>query len=216
MVRWEPVSVKGSRRYLSPLREESARNTRRAILAAARDLFVRQGFVATTMDQIAQQAGVSKPTVFATAGNKRSLLKEIRDVAIAGDDEPIPIKDRGWYQEMLAEPDPRRSLRLYARNVSAINDRYADIDEVLQAAAGADQELRDLWNTGEAERLKGAEVVVANLGAKVALRRDQKSAIDIVWILTAPEQLRRLVRLRGWSLQDYEDWLTETLCTQLL
>jgi AcrR family transcriptional regulator len=216
MVRWEPVSVKGSRQYLSPLREESARNTRRAILAAARELFVRQGFIATTMDQIAKRAGVSKPTVFATAGNKRSLLKEIRDFAIAGDDEPISIKDRGWYQEMLAEPDPRRSLRLYARNVTAINDRYADIDEVLQAAAGADQELRDLWNTGEAERLKGAEVVVANLGAKAALQRDQKSAIDTVWILTAPEQLRRLVRLRGWSLQEYEDWLMEALCTLLL
>jgi AcrR family transcriptional regulator len=201
---------------VSPLREDSARNTRRAILAAARDLFIRQGFVATTMDQIAQQAGVSKPTVFATAGNKRSLLKEIRDVAIAGDDEPTPIKDRGWYQEMLAEPDPRWSLRLYARNVTAINDRYADIDEVLQAAAGADEELRDLWNTGEAERLKGAEVVVANLGAKVTLRREQTSAIDIVWILTAPEQLRRLVRLRGWSLHEYEAWLTEALCTQLL
>jgi len=98
----------------------------------------------------------------------------------------------------------------------AINDRYADIDEVLHAAAGADDELRTLWQTSERQRLTGAERVVANLRAKATIRLPPKAATDIVWVLTAPDQLRRLVRVRGWPLQRYERWLTGTLRSQLL
>ena len=66
------------RRYSSPLREEGARRTGELILAAAQDLFVAQGYVQTTIEQIAERAGVSRPTVFANAGSKRELLKRLR------------------------------------------------------------------------------------------------------------------------------------------
>ena len=125
------------------------------MLAAARQLFVERGYVATTVDQVAERAGVSKPTVFAAVGSKRELLKVVRDVALAGDDAPGPVADRPWYREMLLEPDPQRSLWLHARNNARINERYADIDEVLHAAAGADAELQALWRTSERERRHG-------------------------------------------------------------
>ena len=106
-----------TRRYDSRRRELAARETRRAIVSAARELFLEDGYIATTIEKIAERAGVSKPTVFASVGNKRALLKAARDLAMAGDDEPVPIAKRSWFLEALAEPDPRRSVRLHARNV---------------------------------------------------------------------------------------------------
>src|SRR5438552_2262179 len=160
------TAVNPRRRYLSPRRDESARLTRRAILDAARELFIKQGYAATSVDQIAERAHVSKPTVFASAGNKGGILKQVRDIALAGDDEPVAVPDRAWVKELLAEPDPLRTLRLYARGGSQLQARYAEVEEVLHAAAGADESLRDLWRTNETERLHAASMFIGNLITK--------------------------------------------------
>ncbi len=211
-------NVKPSRRYRSPLREEAAQGTRRVILDAARDLFIRQGYGGTSIDQIANQAGVSKPTVFAAVGSKRVLLKELRDIALAGDDQPIPVSARPRIQELLAETDPRRMLRLYAGNLALVHARYADLEEVLHAAAGLDEELRDLWKTNESERLGAARMLVRNLMTKGDLRPglDHAQASDILWIFMASDNYRRLVRDQGWSGERFERWLGDTLCELLL
>ena len=96
-----------ARAYVSTLRREGAARTRQAVLDAARELFTAQGYTATTVDEIAGRAGVSKPTVFAAAGSKPAILKQLRDIALAGDDEPVPVAQRPWFQGALAEPDPR-------------------------------------------------------------------------------------------------------------
>src|SRR5438045_9641034 len=114
---------RGARRYVSPLRRAGATRTRQAVLDAARELFTAQGYTATTVDEIAGRAGVSKPTVFAAAGSKQAILKQLRDIALAGDDEPIPVAQRSWYREALAEPAPRRALRLYALHAPGLPGR---------------------------------------------------------------------------------------------
>ena len=212
------ADVNSTRRYVSPLREQSARQTRQAILDAARELFIRQGYVATTIEQIAERAGVSRPTVFAAAGNKRAILKRLHDIALAGDDQPLPVAERSWYREALREPDPRRSLRLYARNVARVQERYADLHEVLQMAAAADDELAELWQTSEDERRTGAGYVIDALLGKGPLKPglDRDSAVDLLWVFNASDIFRRLVRRRGWTSQRYEQWLADTFCDQLL
>jgi len=209
---------RGARRYVSPLRREGATRTRQAVLDAARELFTAQGYMATTVDEIAGRAGVSKPTVFAAAGSKQAILKQLRDIALAGDDEPVPVAQRPWYREALAEPDPRRALRLYARNATAIHCRSADVHEVLRAAAASDKDLHDLWRASEDERRGGATIVVDALLQKSRLKTalDRAAAIDIVWVLTSSEIFWRLVRARQWSDVRFESWLGETLCEQLL
>ena len=207
-----------TRRYVSPLRRDAAARTRQAVLDAARELFATQGYMATTIDEIAGRAGVSKPTVFAAVGSKQAILKPLRDIALAGDDEPVPVAQRPWYREALAEPDPRRALRLYARNATAIHRRAADVHEVLRAAAASDQDLHGLWRASEDERRGGAAIVVDALLGKSPLRAglDRAAAIDIVWVLTASDIFWRLVRTRRWSHAQYENWLGDTLCAQLL
>jgi len=207
-----------TRRYVSPLRRDAAARTRQAVLDAARELFAAQGYTATTIEQIAGRAGVSKPTVFAAVGSKQAILKQLRDIALAGDDEPVPVAQRPWYREALAEPDPRRALRLYARNATAIHRRAADVHEVLRAAAASDQDLHGLWRASEDERRGGAAIVVDALLGKSPLKAglDRAAAIDIVWVLTASDIFWRLVRTRRWSHAQYENWLGDTLCAQLL
>ena len=78
--------------------------TWQAVLHAVRELFTVQGYTATTVDQIAGRAAVSKPTVFAAAGSKQAILKQLRDIALAGD-EPVPVAQRSRCREALAEPD---------------------------------------------------------------------------------------------------------------
>lgn len=204
--------------YRSPRREASARETRETILAAARSLFVEQGYVATTIEQIAERAGVAKPTVFASVGTKRAVLKQLRDLAVAGDDLPIPVAQRPWYREALDEPDPQRALRLHARNMVRMHQRYADLHDVLRAGAGADQELRELWNASERERRVGAGYVIDALTAKGRLKAglDRDTAVDLLWALTSSETFQRLVGSRGWSAERYEAWLADTFVDQLL
>src|SRR5581483_9353309 len=188
------------RSYVSPRREEAARVTRRTVLAAAHELFVSQGFGATTIDQIAERAGVSRPTVFASVGNKRTLLKEVRDLALAGDDEPVSLAQRPEFREVFEEADPARAVRLHARNVAAVNGRFAAVHEAMQGAADGDPGVRDLWATSEEERLAAARAFVKSLQKKGGLvpGLDAATASDLVWALMSPELFTRLVGERGW------------------
>jgi AcrR family transcriptional regulator len=211
-------SVKGSRPYSSSLRAEQARTTRAAVLDAARELFVDRGYVATTIEDIARRAGVSRPTVFAAVGSKATLLSLLRDQALAGDDEPVPVTDRPWFRELLDEPDAGHTVELHARNVTMMNGRYAMLEEVLHAAAGADPAMRELWETSERERLAGARVVAENLAGKSPWRQgiDSQSASQLLWTLTAADVFRRLVHSASWPPARYETWLAATLRSQLL
>ncbi|WP_242419577.1 TetR/AcrR family transcriptional regulator, partial [Frankia sp. CpI1-P] len=102
----DPVKDRPSRVKNRPSRAEKTRLTRRRIIAAAADLFLDQGYGATTLDQVAARAGVAVQTVYFHFGNKATLLKEALDVAAVGDDEPVALLDRPWLEELTAEPDP--------------------------------------------------------------------------------------------------------------
>jgi AcrR family transcriptional regulator len=208
-----------TRRYRSALREQQAVATRRAILDAARELFLAHGYGATTIEQVAERANVSKPSVFAAVGNKQTLLAAVRTVALRGDDAPIPVAEREPFQAVLDERDPYRAVELEVEHLADLWARYADIKEVLRGAASSGEPaLRELWAAGEQERLIAAERFIVALRGKGALREgiDKDTATDIVWLLMAPENYRALTRERGWSMQRYKQWLTDTLTVALL
>ena len=211
--------VKGRRTYSSPLRERQASATRHAVLEAARELFIAQGYGATSVDQIAARAGVSKPTVFSAVGNKPTILRIVRDVAIAGDDAPMPVAKRPLTERIRSEPDQRRAVELLARHLTAVGSRYAEIHEVIHAAAdGADVALRDLWKTEEDERLTGARFWVEILAGKGARRLglEKRAAVDVMWLLMSPDIYYRLVHRRGWTERKYQTWLALTIMQLLV
>jgi AcrR family transcriptional regulator len=183
------------------------------VLDAAATLFRERGYGATTIEQIAGRAGVSKPTVFTAVGNKQTLLSAVRDVTIAGDDDPIPVRRRPA-AAIADEPDQQRAAQLIAAHLTAVASRYAPIYEVLRgAAATGEPELQQLWRTEEDQRLIGARHWVGMLAAKGPLREDLDldSAADVMWLLMAPDNYTRLVHNRGWSPDHYTRWLTNAI-----
>jgi AcrR family transcriptional regulator len=213
-----PKPVNRRRPYDSPRRREQARATREAILAAARELFVQRGYTATPIEAIAARARVSPETIYATFRNKRSLLSQLIDVSIAGDDAPIPILERSWVQEMRDEPDPRRRLHILARNGRLILERTAPVYEVLRGAAAADPEIASLLELNKAQRFAGQRQLLRILTEGIHLREGlaAKTAGDVLFAVGSPETYRLLVVDRGWSAGRFERWYADTLSRLLL
>ena len=151
------------RPYRSTLREEQARATRRAVVGAARDLFVELGWSRTTIDAVAARAGVSRKTVFTSVGGKAALLKLALDWALVGDDEPVPMSERQVIAEMEQLTDPRALVARWARFVAELEERAAPLAAVLVVAADADPEAAGVHAVSERNRLGGAEFIVARL-----------------------------------------------------
>ncbi|HET7530907.1 MAG TPA: helix-turn-helix domain-containing protein [Mycobacteriales bacterium] len=206
------------RRYNAPLRAAKAAQTRRRIVAAAHDLFVSKGYLATTVDEIAAHAGVSRPTVFVAVGGKPELLKLARDYAIAGDDEPVPLPQRPMFQELWAEKDGARKIALYARNMRVVHGRVADIEHVLQASRQADHELEELGRIALEQRRYGCRLVARSLAEQVELRDGLQTGevADVLYAVASPEVFRMLTGTCGWSPARYERWLAATLTRELL
>ena len=207
------------RSYASPLRKAQDAATRRAIIDAAAASFVERGYVATSIETIAEAAGVSRATVFTSVGGKKALLKKAYDVALVGDDEPIPFPLRPASLAVRAEPDPRRFVVGYAGLVVDINTRLAPIYEAVRGAASADPEVRDVFEAIGTERRIGAGNVIRDLVAKGgSLRKglDEEAAADILWVLIDAGLFHLLVHRRRWSRKRFQAWLAETMQQQLL
>jgi AcrR family transcriptional regulator len=201
------------------LRDRRAEETRAAVLDAARELFLSHGYGATTIEQIAARAGVSKPTVFSAVGNKQEVMAALRTIALRGDDEAAAVAKREPWQRVLAEPDPYRAVELEVAHLTELWSRWAELKEVLRGAASSGEpSLRELWATGERQRRIAAQRFVTALADKGPLRDHltRAEAIDLAWVTTAPEHYHALVLQRGWSRARYQRWLTDTLTHSLL
>src|SRR5881409_2067082 len=137
--------VKPKRRYDSPRRREQAAETRAKILESARRLFELHGYAATSMNAVAAEAGVALKTVYVAFETKSGLLRALWHVRLRGDEEDVPVGERPWYREVIAEPDPVRQLRLTARNSLAVKLRAAALMRVIRDAASVDPDIAALW-----------------------------------------------------------------------
>ena len=190
---------------------------RETILEAARALFLEQGYPVTTMEQIAERAGVSRPTVY-TVGQKAQLFQLARDRAIAGDYERTPMSERPDHMAFTTATDAESSVRGYARESAVLLRRLTPMHARLREAAAVDDELARLWSVAEDERLAGARIVAEVVSAQGPLRRglDRERAAELVWTLNAPEHYERLVLVRGWTHEEFVSWHAETLVHALL
>lgn len=207
-----------TRSYRSPLREEQVRATRRAIVAAAHDLFVEQGYARTTIDAVAERAGVSRKTVFTAVGGKAILLKLALDWALVGDDEPVPMADRPETREQMAQTDPARLVHLWALRMSEIEARVARLALVMGAAADADPEVATVHESSERGRRGGARAFVSRLREIGGLRSDvdPDRATAIAVVLSEPLLYERLVVEAGWSVAEYAAWMEQAAVAALL
>jgi AcrR family transcriptional regulator len=196
---------------------EKSRQTRRRILQAAYELFINQGYGATTLQGIAEKAGVAVQTIYFAFGNKPSLLKELVDVTIAGDDEPIPTMERDWFQDALAADTAQAQLRAHVRGTCQVLQRIAPIMEVLRAASAQDPSLAGIWQQDSDPRLEVHTAAASRLVAKTGARSDLsvEHVADMLYGILSPELYLLFVRDRGWTPQHWEQWVYNTLHLQL-
>lgn len=206
------------RGYASDLRARQARRTRRDVVDAATALLVTRGYGGTTVDAIAEAAGVGRKTVFRSVGGKPECLKLAIDWAIAGDDEPVPLMERARIQAAMRVLDARWMLRDYADHYTQTAGRAGALLEVLAGAAGLDPTLRELQDEHERGRLFGMTNLAGHLDLRGALR-DHLTVADAAQLLCAfsdNTMYQRLVARHGWPAARFADWLADTLIAQLV
>ena len=181
------------------------------ICEAASRLFSSKGYLATSIDEIAAEAGVARPTIFSAVGPKSTILRRVVDQSLAGDDEPVPIARRPWWREAIDEPDAVRSVQLCARNMCMINQRSAPLLRALETATSVDAEAAEVWGRFQRQRHDGLSEFATALKQKTTRARyDESTMTDTLWMLT-PDAYLRLVQDAGWPLDRFQDWLSDLL-----
>jgi AcrR family transcriptional regulator len=195
--------------------EEERRATRRRVVAAASRAFVAKGYTATTMADIAREAGVALQSVYKAADSKAELLHLVVDLAVAGDDEEVLVHDRDAFVAIAAEHDAEQQVRMLAGLICTVQERSAPVQAAYREAAAVDPKVAA---SVEAAHRRRHESFAAGIGMLPAdrLRRSPEDSTDTMWAIGSSEVFLLLRNVRGWSADQYRDWLTRTLIDQLL
>ncbi len=202
--------------YESPLRVGAARENRRRIRAAASEMFIRNGFAATTMTAVAAAAGVSERTVYLAFPTKAALLNECIRVAVRGDDGERPMLARVGWRAALDTP-PNRMLGLVAEASAQLMSRAARLLAVGESAGNDDLALAEFRERGHAATRADALAIAKALKRAGVLRKGMsaKRAGDLIYALVASESVYLRLSEQGWSNSAYARMLEQTLAGAL-
>jgi AcrR family transcriptional regulator len=200
-----------------PPRRERAARTRRKIVDAAATEFRAHGYHGTTMAAIARRAAVAVQTVYFVFNSKPSLLTAAIDDAVMGTDG-LPPQNMPWWQEGTTTADGRHALELFVTNTARIEERAAALDRVAHAAATTDPEIIDLIAHHDALRCAGFGQYVESLHERglLAANCDPREVTDVFLTLLGSDVYLNFTEARGWSVDRYASWATDTLCALFL
>lgn len=200
--------MSSKRAYHSPRREAQAQATRESVLEAARSLFSARGVAGTTIAEIAEAAEVSRATVVATFGTKHGILEALFARLARGGDTAEPVRAQAAWRAMLDAPDPAELLRRHAQLGRALQERTAELVEIVSREAAGDPELEALRRAGADRRLGDTRTVIDALAERGWLRPgvSPEEATDVLWALNHPRLYRSLTSERGWSGARWERW----------
>jgi AcrR family transcriptional regulator len=199
------------RSYQSPKRQAEAAATRANIVDTAARLFVRDGYVATSIKAIAAQAGVSIPTVHLN-GPKHALLIAAFERTFAGDEGRHSLTERPELAAIMSEPDTDLAIGRYVDFLIEANQRSAAIVRAMLAAADGDAEVRAAYLDLEMRRHRDMTIAAGWFLQRDRIRIDQLAlAADVLGLLTGPDPWTHFTVARGWDVDAYRSWLTAQL-----
>ncbi len=189
-------------------RRQRSAATRRAIIEAAHEMFTSRGFHGATVEAIAKQAGVAPQTVYFTFNNKVKLISAVVDAAVLGPEETAP-HEQAWWQEMLVEPDPTRSLQIFIRGSGPVFQRASTISDVLAAASRTDDEVMAIFEYHESLRREAFGEVLDMLANKGTLLPNltRERLLDIFLVVYGDATYHQLTTQMGWPHEEVMDWL---------
>lgn len=209
---FDKINPMTKRAYISESRKAQSQNTKNRILAAARTLFASKGFEQVTIEEIAQKAEVSSPTIYAIFKSKRGILFILMDEALA------PEKFEALVERGKKEKSPRKRLENAARIARQLYDAEKEQFDFLRGASLLDPVLKEMELEKERRRYQRQEEIVSTMHAEKAFKADisLEKARDILWAFTGRDLYRMMVIERAWSADEYEKWLGNLLITALL
>jgi len=194
-----------------PQRQKREPPGRPAIALAARKLFVERGYAGTTIEAIAQASGYAAPTVYFHFGSKAAIVGYLIDEMEAGDIVPV-------FQKAMQQVNPLRMLEGTARIARISCEKWWDVYQVVRSAGRADAALSKASKKLDSGRLYGLRICAEALERSGHLRTglDATRATDIMWALASEDAYQRLVVERGWTQDEFEAWLGNSLKRELL
>lgn len=209
--------VKGPRSYDASRRQEAAERTRLAILAAARDLFATDGYAGTSVQAVADRAGVAVDTVYAKVGRKPQLLLAVHDMALAEGPAPVPAEQRDYVRAVRAAPTAAAKLHTYAAAMGRLLPTTVPLLNALREAGTADPDCAAQYDQLSRRRATNMRLFAAELRSTGELRDDltDDAVADVIWSLNSPEWFS-LVTSTGRTAEEYADLLADVLCRTVL
>ena len=203
----------GSRRRERAEQERQA--TRRRVVQAARSLFLERGYVATTVADIAREAGVALQSVYKVGHSKADLLHQVRDLAVAGDDQEVMLVERPEYVAIRAETDPARQVQMLASIVATTMERLAPVWVAYREAAAVDAKAAAELLATQQRRLHTFTNVIGAM-PEHRLRHSPAQSTQTAWAIASPEVYLLLQSALDWDEKQYSEWLSQTLADALL
>lgn len=206
------MAIKPKRAYVSKQRHVAAAATRANVLQAARGLFARRGIDAVTIAAIAAKAQVSVPTVYALFKSKEGLLQALMEGALFG----------ARYQAAVARlagiADPVQQIAMSSEIARAIYESEGAELGLMRGASAFSPALRKLERTFEDTRFALQEDRLKRLYAEGKAKKNLpiEKARRLLWMYTSRDIYRMLVQEAGWSPDQYEAWLSQTLVATLV
>lgn len=213
------MTAKPTRRYDATARreraEEERRATKRRVVDAARRLFLTRGYSATTIADIASEAGVAVQSVYKAGTSKAALLQSVVDVMVAGDDEDVQLLDRDPFRAVAEETDPERQVAMIAALIASTQERSAAIQIVFREAAAVDDTIAATLDA-ELERRHATFVGLVGAIPEDRLRHSPEVSTDLAWAIGSSEVFLLLRMRRGWDADQYREVMTQVLIDVLL
>ena len=199
-------------------REQRALQTRARITDAALRLFCERGYVATSVEAIAAEAAVAPATVYQAFGTKQAVLARALDASITGDGQPVPLLERDWVAAARRHRGARGRLVAVVRGAAQVAAQTAALKEVMRDAAATDSAVRELIREDHDRRRVTQRALVEVAVGEHDLRRGMTldKAADAFFLLMNSDTYRLATEVLGWSADDWQQWLVETLTHELL
>lgn len=199
-----------------PARRRRGEETRHKIEEAAGRLFTERGYHGTTLQQIADAAGVHVQTIYLAYGTKAELLRAAAAWATSDEDPEIPPPDRRWVRAIVQAEDPRQKLKLYVRHIRDITATWGPFQQAMRAASG-EPEVAEKLAAMEEGRFQGPLNLWSAIQARGELRDGltTERAAALTYAIASPDTFRQLLD-RGLNLDEAEDEVARTLTRALL
>jgi len=195
--------------------EQERSATRGRVVKAARELFLSRGYVATTMADIAREAGVALQSVYTAGQSKADLLHLVTDVAVAGDDQQVMLIDRPEYVAIAAESDAARQVQMLASLIATTMERLAPVWIAYREAAAVDPKAGSNLIAAHRRRRETFGTMIRMIPEE-RLRHDYERSADTTWAIGSIDVFLLQRTVLDWDTTQYAQWLSDTLADQLI